>query len=83
MMPIPEAVVPDETGQGVDWTPVIAATIDAGVAALQGEHGPTYDALVYTSAIILHHMRRVKSIEQGARLVGNVLDSGHALNRFC
>ncbi len=83
MTPIPEAVVPDGIGQGVDWTQVIAATIDAGIAALRGEHGPTYDALVYASAIILHHLGRVKSMEQGARLVRNVLDSGHALNRFC
>ncbi len=83
MPPIPDAAMPQETGQDTAWGLAVAAAVDAGVAALQGQHGPTYDALVYTAAITLHHLGRVKSMEHGARAVRKVLDSGLALNRLC
>ena len=83
MTPIPDEVMPEGIEQDADWSTAIAATIDAGVAALQGRGGPTYDAIVYTVAIILNHLGRVKSMGHGARLVRKVLDSGHALNRLC
>jgi len=83
MPPIPDAAMPQGTGQDAEWSLAVAAAIDAGVAALQGQQGPTYDALVYTAAITLHHLGRVKSMELGARMVRKVLDSGLAMNRFC
>ncbi len=83
MTPIPDHAMPGETGQDADWNPAIAATIDAGVAALQGQSGPAYDSLVYAATIILQHLGRVKSREQGVKLVCKVLDSGLALNRLC
>jgi len=83
MTPIPDAAMPGETGQDADWSQVIAAAIDAGVAALQGQSGHAYDSLVYATTIILRHLGRVKSTEQGSKLVRKVLDSGLALNRLC
>jgi anthranilate phosphoribosyltransferase len=83
MTPIPDDTMPAVAGNDTDWSRAIKASIDAGVAALQGESGPTYDALVYAAAIILHHLGRVKSNADGAGLVRNVLDSGLALKRLC
>jgi anthranilate phosphoribosyltransferase len=58
------------------------AAVEAGLAALGGEKGMTYDALVYGAANILWHLGKYDSIAEAADFVRGVLDSGEALKRF-
>ena len=61
---------------------VASAAAEAGLAALAGEKGMTYDALVYGGANILWHLKRCDSLVDAANAVREVLDSGEALKRF-
>ena len=61
---------------------VARAAVDAGLAALNGEKGITYDALVYGAANILWHLKRHETLAECADAVRAVLDSGEALKRF-
>ena len=54
----------------------------AGLAALGGVKGMTYDALTYAAANILWHLGKYESIAAAAGYVRGVLDSGDALRRF-
>ena len=58
------------------------AAVEAGLAALGGEKGMTYDALVYGAANILWHLGKYDEIAEAADFVRGVLDSGEALTRF-
>jgi anthranilate phosphoribosyltransferase len=58
------------------------AAVEAGLAALGGERGMTYDALVYGAANILWHLGKYDEIAEAADFVRGVLDSGEALKRF-
>ena len=55
---------------------------DAGVAALNGEQGATYDSLVYAGALVLHHLGRHPDLTSAAERVRAVLDSGAAAARI-
>jgi anthranilate phosphoribosyltransferase len=66
----------------VDTEATAKAAADAGMAALQGEQGATYDALVYGAAMILWHLRRYDNVVDAARRVRKVLDSGDAVKRM-
>ncbi|WP_126455144.1 anthranilate phosphoribosyltransferase [Sulfuriflexus mobilis] len=61
---------------------VAKAAVEAGLAALAGEKGITYDALVYGGANILWHLKRYETLAECADAVRAVLDSGEALKRF-
>jgi len=52
-----------------------------GLAALQGETGATRDSLVYSGAILLHHVQNIE-LKAAADQVREVLDSGAALEKF-
>ncbi len=54
---------------------------ELGLAALRGEKGATYDSLVYSGAIILHHLGRAESLADGASTIRSILDSGRAAER--
>lgn len=58
------------------------AAAEAGMAALGGEKGMTYDALVYGGANILWHIGKHATLVEAANFVRSVLDSGEALKRF-
>ena len=55
---------------------------DAGIAALNGTKGSIYDALVYSSAIALWHLKKYDDIKIAAGKVREVLDNGSALQHF-
>ena len=57
-------------------------TVVLGKAALSGEKGMFYDGLVYLASLILWHVNKVNSIEEGASMVRLTLDSGRALKRL-
>lgn len=54
---------------------------DLGLKALAGEQGPTRDSLVYSGAIMLCVLTQV-SLNEAAKMVTNLLDSGAALSAF-
>ena len=71
----------DEIAIAVDIKATAQAAAAAGMAALGGEKGPTYDSLVYGSALILHHLGRYPSLPEAANAVRAVLDAGTAAKR--
>ena len=58
------------------------AAAGAGLAALHGTSGPTYDSLVYSAAAILWNLGKFDTLADAASHVRGRLDSGEALARF-
>lgn len=71
----------DEIAIAVDIKATAERAAEAGMAALAGQQGPTYDSLVYAAALILAHLRRHPSLTEAADHVRKVLDSGVAAER--
>ncbi|RTZ74711.1 MAG: anthranilate phosphoribosyltransferase [Gammaproteobacteria bacterium] len=79
---LPKAKRPgDEIAIAVDIRDAAIAAAEAGMDALAGKRGPTYDSLVYTGALILKHMGKASNLKDAADQVRAVLDSGKAANR--
>ncbi len=71
----------DEVAIMVDVKATAVAAARAGLAALGGEKGPTYDSLVLAGALILNHVGHAASLAEAADRVRAALDSGRALAR--
>lgn len=84
-VPLPGAVATapgeDEIVAAIDVPATARAAADAGLAALNGEKGATYDSLVLAGAIILTHLGKAASHADGAAMIRAVLDSGKAASR--
>lgn len=79
---LPQAKRPgDEIAIAVDIKDAAIAAAEAGMDALNGRQGATYDSLVYSGALILKHMGRHDHLGEAADQVRAVLDSGKAANR--
>jgi anthranilate phosphoribosyltransferase len=61
-----------------DAARVSAQAAEAGLAALNGQKGATYDSLVLGAAIMLHGLKKVDSIAAGADMARKALDLGAA-----
>ena len=85
-MPLPDELPPAPESEDVSasFDAVAAAKMaaDAGIAALNGTRGSTYDALVYSAAIALWHLKKYDDIKEAANRVREVLDNGDALQHF-
>ncbi len=69
--------------EGVEGNENIAkAAADAGIAALQGKEGASFDALLLSASLALYHLKRCSSLEEAAGQVRAVLESGKAASRF-
>jgi anthranilate phosphoribosyltransferase len=81
-VPVPETL--NAEGEEIPLDTAIMAHLAAehGVAALKGQKGATYDALVYSGAVCLWHLRRHESLNAAATQVRQVLDNGSALSRL-
>ena len=55
---------------------------DAGITSLNSTRGSNYDALVYSSAIALWHLKKYDDIKTTADKVREVPDNGSALQHF-
>ena len=66
----------------MDTDAIAKAAAEAGIAALEGKGGPSYDSLVYAAAICLLHLKRHVSLQAAAHAVRKILDSGEPLARF-
>lgn len=71
----------DDIALTVNVQAAAKAAAEAGLAALRGEKGATYDSLVYAGALILHHLGRQADLRAAADQVRSVLDSGAAAER--
>lgn len=71
----------DEVAIMVDVQATAQAAAEAGLSALAGNKGPTYDSLVLCAAMILNHLGKAKSLAEGADMARAALDSGKALAR--
>lgn len=84
--PLPDELPPAPESEDVSATfdaeAVAKMAADAGIAAINGDHGSTYDALVYSASIALWHLKKVDTIKQAAEKVREVLDNGSALKHF-
>ncbi len=79
---LPKAKRPgDEIAIAVDIKDAAIAAAEAGMAALNGKRGPTYDSLVYSGALLLKHMGKAGDLAEAANRIRAVLDSGKAANR--
>ena len=78
-LPVREAE--DEIAIAVDVPATAKAAAEAGLAALNGRKGPTYDSLVLGAGLILHHVGRAPGLAEAAEQVRAVLDSGRAARR--
>ncbi len=77
--PIPRA---DGVTPEIDATAVAEATAAKGRAALAGEPGAAFDALVYGAAICLHQVGRAQSLDAAAEHARQVIMNGSALMRL-
>lgn len=84
--PLPEELPPAPESEDVsahfDADAVATMAADAGLSALNGERGSTYDALVYSAAIALWHLKKYDNLNAAADRVREVLDDGSALKHF-
>jgi Anthranilate phosphoribosyltransferase len=84
-VPVPEDIPQTPKGEGAVTITDTAAgaqrAAELGLAALRGEKGATYDSLVYSGALILHHLGRADSLADGAAQLRAILDSGRAAER--
>jgi len=72
----------DEIQTEYDPDDIAKAAAKAGLAALEGERGTTYDSLVYAGAIVLSHLGKADSMNDAADMVRKAIDSGDALKHF-
>ncbi len=79
---LPEAEQPgDDIALSVNVAAAAQAAADAGMAALRGETGATYDSLLYSAAMILQHVGKYPDLVSAAAQVRAVLASGAAAER--
>jgi anthranilate phosphoribosyltransferase len=71
----------DEVAIMVDVTATARSAAEAGLEALAGNRGATYDALALGAALILHHVGRARGLAEAADMARAALDSGRALAR--
>ena len=78
---LPKTERADEVAIAVDIAATARAAAAAGMSALHGEQGATYDSLLLTASLILHHLGRAPSLPAAADQVRAALDSGRAAGR--
>jgi anthranilate phosphoribosyltransferase len=73
----------DDIAVAVDVQATAKAAAQAGLAALEGQRGPTYDSLVFSGALILWHLGpRTDALQAAADRIRAALDSGAAARRL-
>ena len=79
---IPKIPQSDDVGAAFDVNVAAQLAAEAGIAALEGKQGSTYDALVYAGALALRHLKRFDELHDSANYVREAIDSGKALHYF-
>ncbi|MBV5274503.1 MAG: anthranilate phosphoribosyltransferase [Lamprocystis purpurea] len=79
---LPQTTRPgDDIAVAVDVPATARAAAAAGMAALAGTRGTTYDSLVFSAALVLWHLGRESSLAAAAGRAREALDSGRAALR--
>jgi anthranilate phosphoribosyltransferase len=78
---LPKTERADEVAIAVDIQATAAAAARAGMAALGGDKGATYDSLALAASLILHHLGGAATLKAASDRVRAVLDSGRAASR--
>ena len=78
---LPKTERADDVAIAVDIAATARAAAAAGMSALRGGKGATYDSLVLGASLILHHLGRAPSLRAAADQVRAALDSGRAASR--
>ena len=78
---LPKTERDDEIAIMVDVKATAEAAAEAGMAALCGNKGATYDSLVLGAAMVLHHVGRARTLAEAADMARAALDSGKAAKR--
>jgi anthranilate phosphoribosyltransferase len=79
---LPSRPAGDDIGADFDVEAAAQLAAEAGLEALGGNQGSTYDALVYAGAIALWHLGRHDRLADAAGTIREVLNNGKALERF-
>lgn len=80
---LPQTTRPgDDIAVAVDVPATARAAAQAGLAALEGTRGPTYDSLVFSGALVLWHLGREPSLAAAAARIRKALDAGDAARRI-
>lgn len=77
-----EASESEEQQSVFDVAGVSAKAAEAGLAALGGQQGVTYDSLILGAAIMLWGLKKADSFAAGAAMAKKAIDSGAAKSRF-
>ncbi len=72
----------DEIANAVNVDAAAEHTAELGLAALKGQQGPAFDALVYSASICLRHLGRANDFASAAAMARDALSSGKALAHF-
>lgn len=84
-VPLPGSVATaegaDEIVAAIDVQATARAAAEAGLQALKGEKGASYDSLVLAGSIVLHHVGKAASVAEAAAQIRAVLDAGKAAAR--
>ena len=72
----------DGVASSVDAGAIAAEAARAGIEALGGKPGATFDSLVYGATLCLWHLNRHPSLAKAADAVREALESGKALKHF-
>ena len=86
-VPIPESTTYTEKINGIEETKVnveqlAAASAKLGLAALSGEQGAAHDCLAYSAAIVLKHLNKADSLNDGVNIASKAMTSGLAAKHF-
>ncbi len=83
-VPIPEQAIrmKDSAEESVNIEALSKASAQAGLEALDGKEGPARDCLIYSAAIMLKHLGKAESLNQGAEMVSGIIASGKAMSCF-
>ena len=79
---LPARPADDDVGADFDVSVAADMAAQAGIAALEGTQGSSYDALVYSGALALWHLKKYENLGDAAQRIREVLDNGEALEHF-
>ncbi len=72
----------DGVATGIDPAAIAAEAAHAGIEALEGKAGASFDSLVYSAALCLWHLGKHPSLSDAASAARQALESGQALKHF-
>lgn len=79
---LPPRPAADDVGTDFDVLVAAERAAEEGISALNGKASAAYDALVYSGAIALWHLKKYDHLHDAADRIREVLNNGSALDHF-